>query len=88
MIAMRNGPAPGAKGEQDPAIWLAVTDLRGDRREIERLKERLKEVIAAELAGRGGPTDGKVDAGVVVTWRLRERLPLQACPTIARPPAI
>ena len=74
--AKRNGQVPGANGNQNPAIWLAVTELRGDRGEVERLKERLKEVVAIELAGRGGPASGKVKAGVVVTWRLKARLPL------------
>ena len=75
-MAARNGQAPRANAAQDPAIWLAVTELRGDRREIERLKERLKEVVADELAGHGGPSKGRVHAGVVVAWRLKERLPL------------
>ena len=75
-MAKRNGQGPGAHGNQNPAIWLAVTELRGDRGEIERLKERLEEVVAMELAERGGPAGGKVKAGVVVAWRLKERLPL------------
>ncbi len=65
-----------ANEKQDPAIWLAVTELQGDHSDIDRLKERLKEVVATELTGRGKPSNGKVHAGVVVTWRLKERLPL------------